>query len=368
MENSGKSEAADFLFHLFSRGFNHILERIILTLPPRTALICTQVSREWRKMVQQLQSSTVPRISHIRGIRISTEWKQRNPLIKTSQHSLVHYTNYFHMIADESNVVIAGEKDWHSYGAEIFVLDAKNLSLLKYWEVGTSMCGVIEIILAFDENYLIANVHGMDSNLNHLDDNRTWAYFIWDRKNNYKLLNINPVASDIDHIGTSSLYHRGPNQIQYIPVYNNGILKVPVGLAPDDESYQIEYEEWNIAQNTKQTTTRVLTQIPLHSYYIPRNSSNANSYFAFKTTADEGSISLRGENSGELIWEKSHPGRYARLVDMTDDYAAVLWPFDTPGLKNLLEIYSMTTGELIQVSLQNNSSFENHKLMPDFYS
>ena len=191
------------------------------------------------------------------------------------------------------------------------------------------MSGVIEIKLAMDENYLIANVYGMDSNLNHLDDNRTWAYFIWDRKNNYKLLNINPVASDIDHIGTSSLYHRGPNKIQYIPVYNNGIL-------------------------------------PLHSYYIPRNNSNANSYFAFKTTADEGSISLRGENSGELIWEKSHPGRYARLVDMTDDYAAVLWPFDTPGLKNLLEIYSMTTGELIQVSLQNNSSFENYKLIPDF--
>jgi hypothetical protein len=68
--NDGKT---DLVVQFDRRGLHHVLERIVLILPPRSVLACTKVSPEWNRIVLHHHDSTNPKIQTLQESR-SVQW------------------------------------------------------------------------------------------------------------------------------------------------------------------------------------------------------------------------------------------------------------------------------------------------------
>ena len=73
----------DFLVNLYKRGFHHILEKIILSLPPWSILVCRQVSEEWNSMINFYHQSSNPRIQLLQEKRLDLEWIRGKPILES---------------------------------------------------------------------------------------------------------------------------------------------------------------------------------------------------------------------------------------------------------------------------------------------
>ena len=62
MKTNDLNAEADFILDLFTRGFHHVVEKIIMLLPLQSILHCKQVSQDWLNIVLYFHQSKVSRI------------------------------------------------------------------------------------------------------------------------------------------------------------------------------------------------------------------------------------------------------------------------------------------------------------------
>jgi len=71
----------DIIVFLTDRGYESILEKIILGLTPKAILAFINVSAEWCQIVLNLNKSKNPRIQKLISLKIDLEWSRKAPAI-----------------------------------------------------------------------------------------------------------------------------------------------------------------------------------------------------------------------------------------------------------------------------------------------
>ena len=70
---------SDFITDLYNRGFHQILEKIVFKLPLKDVVACTEVNKEWSRMICSFQISKNPRLRKLQDMRIADEWRKKSP-------------------------------------------------------------------------------------------------------------------------------------------------------------------------------------------------------------------------------------------------------------------------------------------------
>ena len=245
----------DFLVYLYHRGFHHVVEKIILEFPWRTALVCRAVSKDWLRIVEHFQESQIPRHLRMQEARKAAEWKDKNCVIKSSNFGTIMPDHIFHsynIIGDSKNVVIHAVDTPYDLRV-IIVFDAQTLRMLKIISpYNPPLVGQhSRVLISMDEEYLYTYVESGEIECS-----------LWKRSKKFSYVSTKKV------IRTFNLHGMGSFEISDIPCAHKGLLYLPVYSSRPDRKLVLNV--WDVDKNTK---TVVGKDFPSEDFFLLRNGS-----------------------------------------------------------------------------------------------
>ena len=311
---------SDFIWTFFQHGFHHILEKIFLSLPPRSILACQKVSSDWKEMIDFYHNSENPRIKRIHEETLNQEWLQGNPIFESFElpGNAPSCQTFHHFTMDDREVAIVGlfSNNSNDYGQPaIHILDAKTLQFKKLIQVRSYLPEKklsLRFNLALTEKYIVlTGVEAVGLN------SRQYFWAAWHRNNDFAF---------------SGAHAR--------------------------ERFLLPLTNWNLGPQGS-TTEIVLkpfyeeTSWPKHSVNLIAKSSTFLCYKVQIGVEKELFIFSRSDQStlsfifgGKEIWVKSKQ-KQMRLVGYNEEFVCVSWQNESM-MENSLEVYQTIDGRMKQ--------------------
>ena len=235
MEKTKFSETGlnqDYIVFLNERGYEIILEKIILGLTPKAVLDFENVSPEWFQIVHTFNESNSSRIQKLINQKIDLEWRRKDPAV--AKRHFRPLTVHKCMAGDKTHIAQV-EKLEHDSPFCVTIMDSHTLNLLHNLPLlkpDGSFAVVCDVKLAMDENYLVAFVW----------TGRSQFHFqIWNRKSNYS-----PHPLMLPTCSKVGSWINVQRLVASVPSVRDGVLQVPV-----TDGFRITSEEWCLSKHKK---------------------------------------------------------------------------------------------------------------------
>jgi len=325
------SSKRDFIVDLFDRGYNHVLEKIVMNFTYQAIIDCKEVSPEWSQIVLHFYKSNIPRILKLQDCRINDEWRNKSYSLRTGylQDQFLMANDFqfqsTSMIADQKNIFMA------AYVSKMAVMP--RYVIVAYYVKYCHIVAVLfsqrrdpshkpEIHLTMNESHLFGYVK---------DLNEGAAKCLTWKKSDFSLISTKSVASSYIIRGLAS------TSVANTPYVHAGLLHLPAFRY--NTSNKLCLEVWDVFNETKVSSRKILFAA---NYYFLKNATE--NFF----TRDE-NILLFYSDMNTLQWKRTNQGRMATLIGLDKDYAAFTWEsIDTEGQMNdIVEIIQLKTGAVV---------------------
>ena len=342
----------DALEEWFERGFNHILEKIFLSLPMKSLLSCQRVNKAWKSMVTSCIESKHSTSVKIQNNLINEVWRSRKPCSLTlakyekAERSLFHLWD---IVSDEKNVifVVWDRNSYRTDGHRIVVLDAKTLEQTQCFHLRDLLDLMADeeqtiVRLAMSEKYLVANVFLENS----------YTGIIWNRVDQDFYINplrlkrglgvITHQLIEIGSIGDFVLVLENYFRYNYRRLSTlNKIMCLPLIFQERAGAWEVAFTKWDLTNGSFVEFKRHnLTEAKKVEFlYHPEPEK------CLSLTMAKGKIELHNllNPTDKPIWQQSKQYFYEPSLEYLDsNFAAVRWGSD------LLEIYRTADGHLEQ--------------------
>jgi len=320
------SKGSDFLLTLFQRGLHQILEKIFLSLPLSSILLCQSVSSEWSEMISYYHNSENPRIQEILELRISKEWFEGRPVIESFPLAGVSSScqDFQHIVTDDADVVVVGlySDKPRDYGKPfIHILDAKTLRLKKLIHVRSYIprkkhCLFFHLMLT--EKYIFLS--GI-----YLAGRNSTQYFwaAWHRQNDFAFSG-----------------HRFTGEPLPLPITNWN----PGPKACTNEIILKPFFEETFSLSSPKLRVNLISESSAVLCYKVLIGVDAELLISSRLDLRTSSISF--SFGGSEIWVKTKP-KQVRLVGYNDEFVCVTWQNEDLN-ESHLEVYQINDGSMKQ--------------------
>ena len=123
-----QKQGNDFIQELFERNLCHILQEIYSHLTLTAVEVFKRVSREWKNIICQFDTSKVPRLRLMEDQKISNAWKNEKPFTIVKSSSKFPFSGSdCTLLFDEMHIVLY---DINLKQNPVFILSAKILKFL----------------------------------------------------------------------------------------------------------------------------------------------------------------------------------------------------------------------------------------------